>query len=425
MGAVFSLAAMQILFAVLLAAASATAAGRRLDVSTSSGGHGPCSASLPDGRSLITGGGEGPLTATQYFGQGGAMLAGDPMIEARSSHICIGLPDNTVLVAGGLGAGNLPLNSAEIFHPDTGRWTLTGAMLAARVGASAVLLADGRALVVGGQIDGQPAATLEIYDPARGRFEPVTGQLSAPRKGPAVAALEDGRVLVAGGTGLGGVVLDTTDIFDPGIDRVLSGPRMLYKRTNFPAVRLLDGKILVAGGSDGSAELASAELFDPEVNEFSPTAPLRTPRQGHLLVVIRNNGRVLAGGGFAGGRPVEQAEYFIPWRGIFEPAASSPAGREGEVVTIGRLSGQGRLTSTRTYVSPSLALTAAGIEGAGWTPGEEVRLYQPGGLETTVAADGKGRIATVLAGPAGYVFARSATSEAGARTGGRTSGKAF
>jgi hypothetical protein len=71
------------------------------------------------------------------------MLAADPMIEARTSHICLALPDNTVLVAGGLGAGNRPINSAEIFHPDTGQWTFTGAMLAARVGASALLLTDG------------------------------------------------------------------------------------------------------------------------------------------------------------------------------------------------------------------------------------------------------------------------------------------
>ena len=416
---------MQILLAVLLAAASATAAGRRFDVSLSAGRAGQCSAALPDGRSLITGGGGTPLATAQYFELGGSALPADSMQEARASHICMGLPDNTVLVAGGMGAANSPTNSAEIFHPDTGQWTSTGAMLAARTGASAVLLADGRVLVVGGQIDGQPSAALEIYDPARGRFEPVAGILSVPRQGSALAALDDGRILVAGGTGPGGVVLDTTDIFDPSLDRVLPGPRMLSPRTNFPAARLLDGKILVAGGSDGSAELASAEVFDPEVKEFSPTAPLRAPRQGHLLVVIKNNGRVLAGGGFAGGRPVEQAEYFIPWRGIFEPAASGPAGREGEAVTIGCLNGQGRLTSTRMYVSPSLALTAAGIEGAGWTPGEEVRLYQPGGLETTVAADSKGRIAAVLASPAVYVFARGATSEAGARTGGRTSGKAF
>jgi hypothetical protein len=375
---------------------------------------------------LITGGGETPLGTTQYFGEGGSMLAADPMIEARTSHICLALPDNTVLVAGGLGAGNRPINSAEIFHPDTGRWTFTGAMLAPRVGASAMLLTDGRALVVGGRIDGQPARTLEIYDLARGRFEPAAGILSAPRNGPALAVLEDGRVLIAGGSGPAGVVLDTTDVFDPLLDRVLPGPRMLSPRTNFPAARLLDGKILVAGGNDGLGDLASAEIFDPEANEFSSTAPMQAPRQGHLLVVINNNGRVLAGGGFAGGRPVEQAEYFIPWRGVFESAAPGVAGRDGEIITIGRLSGGGKLLSSAVFTSPTLSLRPDPdgssekviLTGTGWQPGADVKLSL---YQSSVTADSRGRFTIVSehrrdeSNAPRYVFAWSASSEAGAR----------
>jgi len=364
---------------------------------------------------LITGGGDAPVATTQYFALSGSTRPADSMLEARAGHICVGLTDDTVLVAGGIGASKSPINSAEIFHTDNGQWTSTGALLAARTGATAALLADGRVLVVGGQVDGQPARTLEVYNPARGRFEAVTGILSVPREGHALALMADGRVLVAGGTGPDGAVLDTTDIFEPGIDRVLPGPRMLSPRTRFSATRLLDGKVLVAGGSDGSAELASAETFDPVSNEFSVIAPLRTARQGHVAIVVPNNGRVLFAGGFRARRPVQEAEFFVPWRGIFEAAIPSAGQRQSAVVAIGGLSIDGKLVSSQTYASPTIAFTDAGIEGAGWAPGEEVKLGQPGKVEISAVADDNGRIVAALPAPAREVYARGTTGEAGAR----------
>ena len=57
--------------------------------------------------------------------------------------------DGRVLVAGGWNYGGPPPASEELYDPSTGRWTATGAMvLSSRHGPSAVILADGRVLLL-------------------------------------------------------------------------------------------------------------------------------------------------------------------------------------------------------------------------------------------------------------------------------------
>ncbi len=81
---------------------------------------------LPDGRSLVTGGGSVALAAAEYFGRNGTTTAVAPMTNARRSHICVGLPDGTVLAAGGFGEGGDPTSSAELFHLDTDETPTSG-----------------------------------------------------------------------------------------------------------------------------------------------------------------------------------------------------------------------------------------------------------------------------------------------------------
>src|SRR5262249_5312185 len=74
-----------------------------LQISNSRPHGGACSASLPDGRSLISGGdgSVGVLASAKYFEKSGQITSVAPMLSARTDHICVALEDGTVLVAGG------------------------------------------------------------------------------------------------------------------------------------------------------------------------------------------------------------------------------------------------------------------------------------------------------------------------------------
>ena len=67
-----------------------------------------------------------------------------------------------------------------------------------------------------------------------------------------VVGLADGRILVAGGTSpcddLDGVVLQSTEIYDPKSDRWSPGPDLLEPRQNAQGVLLEDGSVLILGG---------------------------------------------------------------------------------------------------------------------------------------------------------------------------------
>jgi hypothetical protein len=118
-------------------------------------------------------------------------------------------------------------------------------MSAAQIGL-ATTLSDGRVLVIGGSNEsdrGGKTKRLELYDPASGRFVPVGEMLEARFKIPdAAVRLSDGRVLVAGGA-------DRPEVIDPKTWRSREINLSLGDMLNFStATALPNGDVLVAGG---------------------------------------------------------------------------------------------------------------------------------------------------------------------------------
>jgi hypothetical protein len=194
------------------------------------------------------------------------------MAIGRWSPTAAPLPDGRVLVTGGGNVGYNPSTethtatfaSAEIYDPATGEFTPTGSMAVARVGAGATLLPGGKVLVAGGSW----LTSAEIYDPATGEFT-ATGSLTQAMNGPAVT-LADGSGLVFGGIAPGQVKLNGYDPATGSFASLAAAPA----RGGVAVAPLPGGKVLVAGGTTGSGGYgsisAAAQVF---VSAPSPQNP--------------------------------------------------------------------------------------------------------------------------------------------------------
>jgi hypothetical protein len=204
------------------------------------------------------------------------------------------LPNGKVLIAGGTGSDP---TATEIYNPAAGTWSTTASMNIGRQRNTLILLQNGRVLAASGTPQADPPQlgtpqqagdSAEIYDPSTGAWTLVPSRLyGATRDNHDTAVLPSGEVLLADG-GRGGL---TSELFNPATNTFASGGLLNISRGSgnpqsgsFYAVVLSSdpnsfaansavcgsncGKVLVAGNSD----TATAELYTPApgVDGFAP-----------------------------------------------------------------------------------------------------------------------------------------------------------
>ena len=275
---------------------------------------------LPSGKVLVTGGRNAPAagvlnTAELYDPVTGTFAPTGSMgtNQNRRLHRVTLLADGDVLVTGGLGIGGAILNSALLYHYNTGIFTLTGNMIVARRGHQQTRLPDGRVLVVGGVTTGNAAvASAELYDPGTATFS-VTGSLSTARNSPNVVRLPTGKVLVVGGSDSAGNPLASAELYDPATGTFSPAGNMSTTRDSNRTPLLDNGKVLVVAGLSGttdSSALASTELYDVATGTFAPTGSLGTARQDPSSSPLPNGQTLIAGGSDSLGNALASAELY-------------------------------------------------------------------------------------------------------------------
>lgn len=313
----------------------------------------PAAAVLSDGRVLVAG---GYYRVAPSYGRGASdgvlaayRAASLPATGSSGSRLADIDPPNV----------GSALATAELFDPATAGWSATGPLTYARFWPAAVTLADGRILIVGSgpgasgvSVDDRAYDSAEIYDPETGRFSLVgplpdidrsaleklggPGANPVPRDDPVVedvgtlVALTDGGAVLVGHGGYWKHQGDITRSFrfDAAAESWTEiGKTFVYvgEPTAVPLVtpgvrrlagamvaRLPDGRVLIAGGLDEERNAyATAELYDPATDTWSPLSPMPDARAGGTTVVL-TDGSVLLVGGSGGTIVPASAIRFIP-----------------------------------------------------------------------------------------------------------------
>jgi len=201
---------------------------------------------------------------------------------------------------GGMPGGYISYDTAEMYNPATRSFSAVRShMKSDRVGAAAVRLSDGRVLIVGGK-SGRvvtsrnpnlgsltPLRTAEVYDPESGTFI-RTGDMSAPHYLATATMLDNGDALVVGGWMIQGPIvvgMRDAEVYQPETNLFSHIGQTNVARLTNTATLLDDSEVLIAGGvADKGLITASVEFYSPRQHRFlmipettasTPAAPVQ------------------------------------------------------------------------------------------------------------------------------------------------------
>lgn len=282
---------------------------------------------------------------------------GPILSSPRATHALVRIDDGRLLAIGGCvrqGCGAGPASgTVDIIAADGRSLAGTGHLLAERIQPAAVALRDGRALVIGGWVNGRASATIELFDPATGHST-AGPTMRGPRSSPTVVSLADGRILIAGGYD-GRALRGDAEIFDPATNVLIPAGPLVTPRGGATGTLLADGRVLIAGGGDAESgnrhALASAELFDPASGRFTATGSLQQRRYKHGAVALPDGDVLVIGGS-------DERDYSGKLRSVERYVAA-----EGRFVPAGMLAVERfKLADGLLLIDPATVFVAAGGE---------------------------------------------------------------
>ena len=276
------------------------------------------------------------------------VVGGPPsMLTPRSDHTATLLNNGKVLIAGGSNvsaAGLNGLNTAELYDPVAKTFAAShGTMSTTRTRHTATLLLDGTVLLAGGD-NSTTVTTADIYDPSTDSFHATAGHMTTVRaSGHSAVRLPNGKVLIAGGdyppTNQGSP--GTAEIFDPTTGTFTATGAMNEFR-EAPSVTLLqDSTVLVAGGGAGvsgidQVSLNSAESYNPASGTFTLVSPMAVARAYHTATLLNDGSVLIAGGEQRHGccMPLPYTEVYLPASKSFSTVGSMAFPRVFHTATL-------------------------------------------------------------------------------------------
>lgn len=259
------------------------------------------------------------------------------MNYARHSHTATLMDDGRVLIAGGYNDSWWKKHKTqapfEIFDPAKKSFEKSGSIFSrfkskeGRMNHTATSIEGGTGILLvggnhykGGGLFGLIKPKLNMSkagEVVRGTTTESTGDLNAPRMNHAAAAVTPREVLIAGGHDTNGVH-SSLEVYDSATAAYTSAGSMATARTGCEVVTSRNTALII-GGTDGTAEVDTVEVYDADAKAMSATTYKLDAARNNFSATQLKDGRILVVGGFSGatsldgldGQPMASAEIFV------------------------------------------------------------------------------------------------------------------
>lgn len=192
----------------------------------------------------------------------------------------------------------------------------------------------------------QPAATMAI-----------------PRAAHQGNLLPSNEILITGGCSGSGCssIERTAELIDSATGKSIQAGKMQERRVSHIAAPLTDGRVLVAGGWNGSATTASAEIYDRQKNLFESVGAMATARMDATATTLKDGSILIVGGAKSTNQAIAHAEIFQAPSARFKPVANMNEARahhsavrlqDGRVLIVGGLKIKNVATRTAEIFDP-------------------------------------------------------------------------
>ncbi|MCX6887773.1 MAG: choice-of-anchor J domain-containing protein, partial [Verrucomicrobia bacterium] len=209
----------------------------------------------------------------------------------------------------------------------------------------------------------------------------LTGSLATGRNSHTATLLPNGKVLVAGGNN--GTWLATAELYDPASGTWTTTGSMPVGRFAHTATLLPNGKVLVAGGWT-----TNAALYDSVTGTWTSSGAMNVSRQFHTATLLRSGKVLVVGGANSSNITVSSAELYDPGSGTWTPTGSMANTRyihtatllpNGKVLVTGGWNGSSFPSSAELYDPANGTWTTAGSMNTG-RYGHTATLLPGGGV---------------------------------------------
>ncbi len=291
----------------------------------------PGTATLADGRIMVTGGNNSQATSI-YNPSTNSWTNGDLMNITRGYHAMTLLANGNVFTVGGSWSGGVGGKNGEVWSPEN-KWQRKSNILAdnLKTGDSAgnfradnhmwMFAAPNGKIFQAGPSKRMSWISLDGNGSVLG--SKLRGDDSDAMSGNAVM-YDIGKILTIGGSRNYDGVISSSNVLDidinagEGNEVVRQLDNMLYPRVFHNSVVLPSGEVVVVGGqkfaqpfSDAQSILA-AEIWNPTTGKFSKLADMKTARNYHSVALLLDDGRVfVSGSGLCGGCSTNHANVEI------------------------------------------------------------------------------------------------------------------